>query len=405
MVHRRILTCRMLASAGAALAALVCALCPLSIAHAGSPFDDPQFALPQGGGSSTTARGGADLVPYRAAPIPAGYTELPLPSSIQTAPFHVPTQQDGGANPNEPSFWARLGFAPSKWLLDSTLGAITGFFYSVSAVFQSVGLWALGGPDTPSGYITNNNLIFQTPLDYTINRSLVQTAMTQVMWASLIIMVLIATYRGIKLITNHHQAAVFELGFALFGAMVLTCGAKLVCGLLITAANGISARVLAQFTFGDGLAMFGANNLGSGDSTLVSLVIALVTLVYWGLLAYLVLLSIARLVWVNLLVMVSPLAGLSVLTGGGWNYASVWFFRLLELLLTPVAWGLVLGFMRNLIGDFGVGQDQLLSLVMGTYVLFLIPKAPKVLGLAAREVFRQGFSMTAVIVAARTAFR
>lgn len=404
MAHYRLSATCVLATAGFLIMAIAWVLWPVSTTHAGSPFDDPDFILPQGGGPGSLISGSTGPKPHIAS-IPAGYIELPLPSPLQSGPLRAPLQQDGGANPNEPSFWAKLGFAPSKWLLDSTLGAITGFFYSVSAVFQSIGLWALGGPDNPSGFMTKNNLIFQTPLSYTLNRSMIQTAMTQVMWATLIIMVFIATYRGIKLIANHNQGAVFELGFAFIGAIVLTLGANQVCYYLIEGANRISARILAQFTFGDGLAMFGANNLGPGDNVLVSLVIALVTLAYWGLLAYLVLLSIGRLVWVNLLLIVSPLAGLSVLTGGGWNYAAVWFFRLLELLLTPVAWGLVLGFMRGLIGDFGVGNDQLLSLVMGTYVLFLIPKAPKALGFAARESFRQGVNMTAVIIAARAAIR
>jgi hypothetical protein len=62
--------------------------------------------------------------------------------------------------------------------------------------------------------------------------------------------------------------------------------------------------------------------------------------------------AIGRLVFVNLLIIVSPLAGLAVLSSG-WNYARVWFFRFVELLVTPIAWVIVLGYMRNLMGEFG----------------------------------------------------
>lgn len=46
--------------------------------------------------------------------------------------------------------------------------------------------------------------------------------------------------------------------------------------------------------------------------------------------------AIACIVMVNLMLIVSPLAGLAIATGGGWNYARVWFFRFVELLATPL---------------------------------------------------------------------
>jgi len=105
-------------------------------------------------------------------------------------------------------------------------------------------------------------------------------------------------------------------------------------------------------------------------------------------------------VLVNLLIIVSPLAGLGILSGG-WNYASIWFFRLVELLVTPIAWAIVLGFLRNLIGAFQLGDNLFLAYLMSCYVLFITPKAPQILGLAARDAWnRHGAAITMVVTRA-----
>jgi hypothetical protein len=73
--------------------------------------------------------------------------------------------------------------------------------------------------------------------------------------------------------------------------------------------------------------------------------------------------AIACIVMVNLMLIVSPLAGLALATGGGWNYARVWFFRFVELLATPLIWGATLGFARALMSGFGVDTHPVLGLI------------------------------------------
>jgi hypothetical protein len=53
--------------------------------------------------------------------------------------------------------------------------------------------------------------------------------------------------------------------------------------------------------------------------------------------------------------------------------------------------------MRNLIGTFGVANDPLLGFLMGTYALYLVPKAPEVLGLAAREGWSRVVALATVL--------
>jgi hypothetical protein len=215
--------------------------------------------------------------------------------------------------------------------------------------------------------------------------------------ATISIMVLVFTYRLFRLLAAYHRDAAVDLAFAFIGGIVVTQASWSLCELMIRAANIIGAVVVNGFTFWDGNLIFYAATPDTGQSALISLSWAIVLLAYWCLMGLLVFKAIGRLVLVNLLIVVSPLAGLAVLSGG-WNYARVWFFRFVELLVTPIAWAVVLGYMRNLMGEFGTQGNQLLAMLMGAYALYLIPKAPTVLGLAAREMRGAG----AVLVAAAT---
>lgn len=95
--------------------------------------------------------------------------------------------------------------------------------------------------------------------------------------------------------------------------------------------------------------------------------------------------AIACIVMVNLMLIVSPLAGLALATGGGWNYARVWFFRFVELLATPLIWGLTLGFGRALMTGFGVDTQPILGPILAVITMLMVFKAPRMLGFAAQE--------------------
>jgi hypothetical protein len=88
---------------------------------------------------------------------------------------------------------------------------------------------------------------------------------------------------------------------------------------------------------------------------------------------------------VNLMLIVSPFAGLAIATGGGWNYARVWFFRFVELLATPLIWGATLGFARSLMSGFGADTHPILGPILAIFAMAMVFKAPKLLGFAAQE--------------------
>ena len=61
-----------------------------------------------------------------------------------------------------------------------------------------------------------------------------------------------------------------------------------------------------------------------------------------------------------------PVAGLGIMSGG-WNYAAIWFFRMIELLVTPIAWLIVIGFFAFTARDVVFSDaDFLLESVFGT---------------------------------------
>jgi hypothetical protein len=69
---------------------------------------------------------------------------------------------------------------------------------------------------------------------------------------------------------------------------------------------------------------------------------------------------------------------------------------MVELLITPIAWLIVLGFLRNLLLAFS-WSNPLIPYVMSCFILFITPKAPAILGLAAREAWNKGANISAIV--------
>jgi hypothetical protein len=100
-----------------------------------------------------------------------------------------------------------------------------------------------------------------------------------------------------------------------------------------------------------------------------------------------------RIVLVNLMLMVSPAIGLAVLSDGAWNYARVWFFRLVELLITPIIWAGGLAFIRGILSstlaNTTTGLDAPVQAAAGAVLAglgyLMVLQAPRYVGIAARE--------------------
>jgi hypothetical protein len=327
-------------------------------------------------------------------------------------------QQDGPADPNNPLEWLDLSYNPGKWLLDSVLGAVSGIILSITSIFQSIAVWAFGPgvaatqtanatalrttAAASGATIAGEGIVFTTPTRFTTAPtgalSASQTAHGVVMSATLAIMTLVFTFRCIRLITNHHRQAIVDLAFAFVGGMVMTVGSWGICDLLIKTANVISYAIGQRYTFWDGTMLFPFADVTSSVTGLY-LTTTLVGLCYWGLMVVLAFKAIGRIALVNLLIIVSPITGLGIMSGG-WNYAAIWFFRMIELLVTPIAWLIVIGFLRNMLLAF-TWSSPLIPYALGCYVLYITPKAPEVLGLAAREAWnKHGAALTALVTRA-----
>lgn len=374
-------------------------------AHADSPFNDITHTRPQGGGAAgVPASPGAVSAPA----MQPGYTEVAPPLLMSAhnrtmLPSTSPQQQQGPqTDPNNPLAWIGLGLNPGKWLIDSVLGAATGMIYSITSVFEVLARFGNGQIVDLNGQITSASntafgFLFTTPEALTVSWAgaaglgspqALHDIMRQV---ALSILVIVCAYRSLFVLTSGmFREGLIDLLIAFLGGLLGIQGAWWFCTLFVRAANLITDRMLTT-AFGGGLTnwipldpqnYFWASLSGMQG---ISLAIALVTILYWATLALLAIHALVRIVLINLMLIVSPLAGLAIATGGGWNYARVWFFRFVELLATPLIWGLTLGFGRALMTGFGVDTQPILGPILAVVSMLMVFKAPRILGFAAQE--------------------
>lgn len=383
-------------------------------AYADAPFHDPDFVVPQGGGPTTTTMATGD--PVQAAP----------PAFPALTPPLIPRTNDdpgggrGGRNPNEPLDWLDMAFNPGKWLLDSVMGALAAVVNSLAGLCKAFGLWALG-LESPAGAtvaqtdltalapavtatssslpwpIHGEDFILGTPRAYTMEFTYTQQAHQIFYEASVILIIFIGSLRGLRLLADPSRMAIIAFVFTLVGAICLTAGSELICGLVIDLANVLSTRIkhdLAGLTLET--LLWAVVVTGPG----LALVGAFVQLYFWWQVLRLGFHAFGRLALVNLFIIVSPVAGVAHISGT-WNYARVWFFRFLELILTPVIWAMLIGVVGGFIHSAMQGEEPILALLLAGYIFGKIPELSTELGLAAREAVAQ-INMTSIVSAATT---
>jgi hypothetical protein len=385
------------------LVALVLLLRPTAV-RAGSPFDDPSFQSPQGGGAGVE---GSSTAPVAA--IPPGYTELPAPrSGPHSAPPLRPLQQ-GPFNPNDPLQWVMQQFSFGTWVSNTFLGSVTGLLLTIAGVLETVAAWGFGelidqdNPISPTGELTLQSVMFGTPENYTTRwystGSVMGSAQDIHEWVQRVaftLLLLIVLFRGLQLYVQHDRRTVWRFAVMVVSGVLTVRYAWDFSDLMIRAANLVGREITRNYAITNGHLLFLPTSPNQGGNQLLSLSQAIAGLTYWSTAVWLVLQAVKRIVLVNLFLIVSPLTGLALTTDGGWSYAATWFFRFLELLITPIIWAIVLGFSRNLMGAFGVETHPLIGPVVGAYTLMLLPKATAVLGLTAREAARVSSVFTTV---------
>ena len=287
------------------------------------------------------------------------------------------------SNPMNPGFWADARAMGSKWLSDNMiLGA------GVTLLSASAGLSGLA--DVLTG------LIFTTPLELTTRptvtaggplgspQGLAQT-MAQ---AATAIIVVVLTVRLVGLLWAAQHSAIIDLIVQFVAAMALTWGSWSLCDVMIQFAN-LLAQNIVRGAFGGGWPLLTVPPVSPSPG--VSLVYALAITAYYLLLAALCFQAFKRIIVVNILLVVAPLAGVAILTDGAWNYARVWFFRFVEALLTPILWATALGVVQALLTTLIVRVppgEVLQAAVIALLAAFgyaAVLDAPRITGLAARE--------------------
>jgi hypothetical protein len=308
-------------------------------------------------------------------------------------------------NPNNALAWLPLELNPGKWLVDSVLGSMSGVIFSSASIFETMGRFGGGEVVNMDGSVDTSRsaafgFLFQTPEQVTIDWDEAtgigspKALHNIVRELALGLLIMLMLYRGLLLLAGSDLGEVVDLVVSIIKGAAAIQLAWVIGGICIKIANMVAEK-MAVIAFGTGLdailpldpvTMFwGSLTQGS------NIAIALLCLVYWGTLGVMALHALARIVLVNIMLIVSPLIGLSMASGnGGWNYSRVWFFRFVELLSTPIIWAASLGFAHGLMSGFGVATHPILGPVLGIFAMCMALKAPKLVGLAAQETITGG---------------
>jgi len=388
----------------ATIGTLILFLCPVP-AHADSPFHDVMRLPPQGGGVGMDHSDAAPAVRSLDLPaIPASYRELPPPIDLiqrvqPGAPAPVPPAQ--GAAGFSPLAWLGQVFNPGKWLVDSALGSMGAMLASVTGIAEAIGRIGIGQRVDMTGAISVWDqpyaFLFTTPEALTIEprisgapaaaRSLHQI-MQQV---AISLLAVIVTYRAVFVLIggDSYREGLTNLLVSTIGAVAGIQGAWWICELMIRGFNLVTGAVMTTALPG-GLSnwdLFSPQRLWGNLATTqgISIVYHVVALIYWVVLAMLVFHAFVRIILVNLMIIVSPLAGLAIATNGAWAYARTWFLRMVELLSTPVIWLITIAFGHSMVNTFGFGADPILGPIFAALTLLMVFRAPQVVGLAVRE--------------------
>jgi len=373
-------------------------------AHADSPFHDVTRLPPQGGGVGMDHGDAAPAARWLdVPPLPPSYRELPPPIDLMQrgqpgAPAPVPPAQ--GAAGFSPLAWLGQVFNPGKWLVDSALGSMGAMLASVTGIAEAIGRIGIGQRVDMTGAISVWDqpyaFLFTTPEALTIEprisgapaaaRSLHQI-MQQV---AISLLAVIVTYRAVfVLIGDSYREGLTNLLVSTIGAVAGIQGAWWICELMIRGFNLVTGAVMTTALPG-GLSnwdLFSPQRLWGNLATSpgISIVYHIVALIYWIVLALLVFHAFVRIILVNLMIIVSPLAGLAIATNGAWAYARTWFLRMVELLSTPVIWLITIAFGHSMVNTFGFGADPILGPIFAALTLLMVFRAPQVVGLAVRE--------------------
>ena len=239
----------------------------------------------------------------------------------------------------------------------------------------------------------SSGFIFRTPRELTIDLDGLPLGSPRgiagvISQFALAVIVVVGVYRFAGIITDYDPQALLRLAVQAALATALTLGSWELCSIMINVANVLADNVTAN-AFGGRLPLFQAPEVPSGGG--VSLVYSFAAFLHYIALLFFLLEVFRRIILVNLLLCVSPLIGVAALSDGGWNYARVWLFRMVEALTTPILWAIALGVNQAIIAAWlqaGPGdalQRAVMALLLAAFAYVTVGAAPKMVGLASTE--------------------
>lgn len=318
---------------------------------------------------------------------------LQPPAAPRAAPWGQTTA--ASSNPHDPTFWGQVSAMGSKWIMDATV--VMGASAALSVVSGIAGLVSISQP-----------MLFRTPRELTVDldglplgspRGLAEV----VRQFALAVIAVILAYRIAALTTAYQHADAVQLAMQVGVGIALSLGSWDLCSLMIDGFNRLADQVVGS-AFGSSFPTFQTPPapIGSG----VSLVYSAAAFFHYAMVFLLLFQSFQRIIVVNLLLVASPLIGIAVVTDGGWNYARVWFFRMVESLVTPIIWAVALAVAQALIAAWlqaGPSDDLMRAtsgMILAGFAYYLVSKAPRLVGIAAAEslVAMRAMVVTSILV-------
>lgn len=304
---------------------------------------------------------------------------LPVTGAMPAAPSAAldPT------NPQNPGYWLETRAMGSKWLSDNMLlGASVALLSMTAGLMGVVDQAFLFIFTTPESMTTRPTVTAGGPLGSP------RALATIMMQAASALIALVLTYRLVGVLWAGRAQAIIDLGMQLVVGIALTWGSWELCHVMVVFANLLAERVI-RGAFGGGWPLITIPPVDPAPG--VSLVYAIAIAAYYVLLAALAFQAFRRIIVINVLLVVAPLIGVAVVTDGAWGYTRVWFFRMVEALITPVIWALALSVVQALllvvmttIPASGVLQATVVAL-LAAFGYGAVLDAPRLTGLAARE--------------------
>lgn len=333
------------------------------------------------------------LLPSARSTWAADPTPVPTPAP-QAVPVVPPVTQAGPVVPPPPvipnpvvQFFADRQVQVSKWALDVAVSSFMAPLLAIAGVVIAMA-------DTLDAYV------FDVPVDALTGTThdTVKRLAELIANAGLAVLVLVFSYRMVAILTGYRDERLTTLLSQTVLALVLIWGGPAIGAVMIRFAHAVCTQLR------DATGVSGVSLITVIDTQMYgsNLTVVLGLFFYAVLTLILIYQAFRRIVIINLLLVVSPLIGVSVIFGGSWGYARVWTLKMVEQLITPILLIAGLVFVQSTADAFVAATqtngtsatDITIRYLISTFGYLMLAAVPQLVGLASRD---QGAGMAAAV--------